>query len=153
MLRDAVAALEDAHLAREFGYVTFGSQDDQDRRLSLRYNTVLNIKNKQPNKDHFAAMPKLQRKDGMPQTPPCDDLSIPSRKWKYDTRQWDLQLKHWQKDQKEVPILPLNLAALIAWPHFCMWPHIVATQQGRFFRLSLVNDLNEQTNHAFSHAF
>ena len=74
MLRDAVAALEDAHLARKFGYVTFGSQDDQDRRLSLRYNTVLNIKNKQPNKDHFAAMPKLQRKDGMPQTPPCDGI-------------------------------------------------------------------------------
>ena len=49
----------------------------------------------------------------MPQTPPLDDLSIPARKWKYDIRQWDLQLKHWQKNQKKVPILPLHLAALI----------------------------------------
>ena len=113
MLREAVAALEDAHLARKFGYVTFGSQDDQDRRLSLRYNIVLNIKNKQPYKDYFAAVPKLQREDGMPQTPPLDDLSISSRKWKYDIRQWDVQLKHWQKKQKKVPILPLHLAAKI----------------------------------------
>ena len=52
-----------------------------------------------------------------------------------------------------VPILPLLLAALISGPHFCMWPHIVAAQRGRFFRLPLVNDLNEQTIHAFIHAF
>jgi hypothetical protein len=53
------------------------------------------IKAKTAYQMYSATIPKNERLSFMPQTPPPDDLTVSTRKWRHELHVWDVSLKAW----------------------------------------------------------
>ena len=70
-------------------------------RFQARLYSVVLTKTKPIYQIYIADVPKHLRYDTMPQTPRCDMRSMSTRKWRYDLKMWNQNLKQWYEERHQ----------------------------------------------------
>ena len=103
---EAVEAFREARQARGAGYALAASQDSsalsdvvvdvaESDKVEKRRHDVEHVKAKEGYQSYLAQVPREERTADMPHTPRCDDLSMSTRKRRYEFWTWNKQLLHW----------------------------------------------------------